>query len=122
MMVVFANNQVIVADAAAAPSVSITTDPVALNGFDRATMVAVINAMFGGTACNLMVQGQTSNDGVTFINDGPVAIYNLATDTPNRVTADVNGAFFRFVFTFSILAGAGMGAVIFDCHCKIDKK
>jgi len=122
MMVVFANNQVIVADAAAAPSVTITTDPVALNGFDRATAVTVINSMFGGTVRNLMIQGQTSNDGVTFLNDGPAKMYNLAADTPDRVTADVNGGHFRFMFTFSITAGAGTGAVIFDVHCKLDHK
>lgn len=122
MMVVFANNQVIVADATAAPSVTITTDPVALNGFDRATMVAVINTMYGGTARNLMVQGQSSNDGVVFINDGPAQMFMMAADTPARQTADVNGAYFRFMFTFSITAGAGTGAVIFDLHCKLDHK
>ena len=124
MLVVFANNQAMSADGAAggAPS-TITTDPVAMNGNDRISMILVAHYFFGtGGAANrtLGVQPQVSNDGVTFLNDGAPITIDATADTPLQTIRTINGAYLRMQYTLSVIPVQTNAHVCFDHHVNID--
>ncbi len=125
MVVAFANNQVMVAvnDGVA----TISTDPVPLGGNDRAA--AIFNVRYvqrpggGGVTATIAYQAQVSNDGVEWVN--VATLTDSATDVTNparQVVAAVNGAYLRFLYTFSLTgASAGqMAGTCFDLHVNLD--
>jgi hypothetical protein len=69
MLVVFANNQVLVT--AASTSVEITTDPVAVGSNNRGTAVTNVHGMFNAGAAGLEWVTQISMDGQTWVDQGP---------------------------------------------------
>lgn len=93
-------------------STSVTTDPVELGGFDRATAILVVHDIFGGAAStdrDVTFKTQVSNDRVHWIDEGPLGGATVVADTPLRSTADVNGAFVRFVITMTMSATGSAG-------------
>jgi hypothetical protein len=105
-------------------STSVTTDPVDLGGFDRATAILVLHDIFGGavsTDRDVTFKTQVSNDGVHWIDGGPLGGATVVADTPLRSTADVNGAFMRFVITMTMSVG-GLGGALLDLKVRLDRK
>lgn len=117
MVIAFANNQVMVSPDAVTNT--IYTDPVPLNGNDRATAHLFVEYIFNTAVPGVRYQGQVSNDGVNWVDvtaliDSTAAV----TSVPRAITATVNGAFLRFKLTF--LGSGGVGAVNFDLHVLLD--
>jgi hypothetical protein len=114
MVVVFAANQVIVADSNA-DSV-ITTDPIPMSGNDRIGAVLNIKYIFGSAGL-LTVQLEGSDDAVHFVaaatpfSEGNVNVFPLG-------ALPALYAFVRFTLTFSV--STGTGAVCFDLHGVLD--
>lgn len=105
-------------------STSVTTDPIPLGDNDRATAILVVHDIFGGalaTDREIAFKGQVSNDGVHWVDGGPLGTANEVSDTPLAVTADVNGAWLRFVITMSMFA-AGLGGAVLDLKVRLDRK
>ena len=103
---------------------TITTDPVPLGGNDRATAILVAHSLFGGAipADRLLAYvTQVSLDGVHWVTQGPSATVNDAANTPAAVTSDVNGAWVRFEFKFTMQV-AGLGGAVFDLKVLLDRK
>ena len=117
MLVVFANNQVIVA--AASLSATIYTDPVPLGGNDRATPVTNIHAIFNAAAAGLDWIMEMSNDGQTWVPQGPVSGALTTEGATPQTPALVTGVYARLKITFTA-SSAGMGAAIFDIHVNFD--
>lgn len=120
MVVVFANNQVIVAPG---PGTStITTDPVALNNNDRATAMLNCHYIYGASMVanrTLSIVTQVSNDGVVFVPVGTPINISQTTDTPLRDVRNIEGAFIRYQYTFTLVDGPD-GGVCFDLHVNLD--
>ncbi len=122
MVVAFANNQAMTAKQG---TVSVIyTDPMALNGNDRAAANLGVHYIWGQTAgSSIAYDAEVSNDGVNWV---PVSAFTDTTTaptgiTPRQVVATVNGAFIRF--KFSLTAGGSSGelaGVAFDLHVKLD--
>jgi hypothetical protein len=124
MLIVFANNQAMAADGASggAPSV-ITTDPVAMNGNDRVSMILNAHYFFGaGGAVNrsFSVQPQVSNDGVTFLSDGAAITINETSDTPLQTVRTINGAYLRMQYTLTATPVVANAHICFDHHVNMD--
>ena len=124
MVVVFANNQTMAADGAAGAAASvINTDPVPLNGNDRATMVLNVHYFFGGGGAvnrSFSVQPQVSNDGVVFLSTGAAITITAAGDTPLQTVRTVNGAFLRMQYTLSVTPVQPNAHICFDHHVLLD--
>jgi len=124
MVVVFANNQTMVAMFSIGSTV-ITTDPVPLRGNDRASCILNTHSIFatGGTP-RLTYQAQVSNDGgPNFVDAGGVT--DLTTTTGlRRLVATLNGAaLIRFRYTLDWQAGGAgsdIAACCFDLHVDLD--
>jgi len=102
----------------------IYTDPVPLNGHDRASAMLMVHYIFTQSVnAVLSYQGQASNDGVNWVD--VAALYdatNAATATPRPMVASVNAAWLRFKYVFNVIVGPGVevGGVCFDLHVKLD--
>jgi len=122
MVIAFANNQAMTAIHGTASV--ITTDPVPLNGNDRASAMFNVHYIFGqgGATLNIAYQGQVSNDGVNWVNVTALTDNTGAvTATPRQIIAAVNGAYLRFVYTFTVTGSTGqVGGAAFDLHVKLD--
>lgn len=120
MIVAFANNQTLVTDDSKGV-VTIYTDPVPMNGNDRASAICNVHYLFGGTSRELAWYGEMSNDGIEYAAVSGLqqtAIITEAVQTP--VSATVAGGFIRFRYEFEITGGSGTGAVCFDLHVRLD--
>jgi hypothetical protein len=121
-VVAFANNQVM--SAIDGTAMVITTDPVPLNGNDRAAAMLNVHSIFAQSpATNVIAyQGQVSNDGVNWVNVTALTDNtNAVTATPRLIVATVNGAYIRFQMTFTVDGDPDdMGSVAFDLHVKLD--
>jgi len=116
MMVAFANNQVIVANASTTST--IYTDPVALGNNDRGTAVLVVHYLFGGGTTTLTYTAQVSNDGVEWVDT--TLTDSATTAGPAQQTIDdLNGAFVRFKMDYATGSGA-TGGVCFDLPVSLD--
>lgn len=124
MVIVFANNQTMAADGAAGGAASvINTDPVPLNGNDRATMVLNAHYFFGGGGApsrSFSVQPQVSNDGVVFLNTGAAITITAAGDTPLQTVRIVNGAYLRMQYTLTVTPTQANAHICFDHHVNLD--
>jgi len=122
MVIAFANNQTM--SAMHGTSMVITTDPVPLNGNDRASAMLNVHAIFAQAAAvaNIAYQGQISNDGVNWVNVSLLTDnIGAITPVPRLVVATAVGAYIRFEMTFTVTGSANnMGAVAFDLHVKLD--
>jgi hypothetical protein len=117
MVIAFANNQVMVSPDTVTNT--IYTDPVPLNGNDRATAHLFVEYIFNSTAPGVKYQRQVSNDGVNWVDVASLVDFTApVTTVPRAVVASVNGAFLRFKLTF--LGDGGVGAVNFDLHVMLD--
>lgn len=119
MIVAFANNQVIVAEAGT-PSV-ITTDPVPMNDSNNAAAIPSIHYLYGGTTRSLTYKAQLSNDGVVWVDSTSVTDSLNATGVGALKEGECRAAFIRFEFSFSV-TGSGQGAVCFDLHVRLDRE
>jgi hypothetical protein len=118
--VVFANNQCMAAEGSSGTATVITTDPVPLNGNDRASLILTAHYIFGGGARTFEVFTQLSNDGVNFLDVGAsVSIVN-ANDTPIRDTRIVAAAFLRYRYVLTPQAATADCHICFDLHVNLD--
>jgi hypothetical protein len=116
MIVVFANNQVIVAPSGTTNT--IRTDPFSMNGNDRMTSVGNVHYIYNPDATGLSIQREVSNDGDEWLPSG--AAVTTTTDGPIEMLGpNVLGyAFVRYVFSFGATGAAG--GVCFDVHSNVD--
>jgi hypothetical protein len=115
MLVVFANNQVLIAPASS--SVTVTTDPVAVGGNNRATGVSNVHGIFNA-GTGLTWKMQISMDGQTWVDQGPVQVAMTATGEYLADPVEVTGVYARLSITYA--TGAGIGAATFDIHVNFD--
>jgi len=123
MVIAFFNNQTMVATPAA-PCV-IFTDPVALNGNDRAACMSNVHNIFvtGAGAIRLVYVGQVSNDGGANFTDVTLCADTLTAAGVRRVVATTVGALLRFKATLEWSAGGAAGDIAsccFDLHVNLD--
>jgi uncharacterized protein YjdB len=118
MLVVFANNQTLIA--ASGTTVTITTDPVAVGDNNQASGITNIHAMFNDDTQALTWQMQVSNDGVNWVNQGPAAPGLDTVGTPLLTGPQpVSCVYARLQIAFS--ATGGTGATVFDIHVNFDR-
>ena len=117
MLVVFANNQVLIAPAG--QSVTITTDPVAVGGNNRATGVTNIHGMFNPSGTGLSWKMQISMDGQTWVDQGPALASAVAVGETMQGPGNVTGVYARLEITYG--ATGGYGAATFDVHVNFDR-
>ena len=117
MLVVFANNQVLIA--AAGTTVTITTDPVAVGGNNRATAVTNVHGIFNPSATGLEWKMQISMDGQTWVDQGPALASAVAVGETMEGPGNVTGVYARLEIKFG--ATGGIGAVTFDVHANFDR-
>lgn len=118
MIVVLANNQVIIA--APGTTAVITTDPVPLNGNDRLTASVNVTTIFNVIAPGLRWTLEGSNDGVAFQPIGALGD-TVAPGLFPWINANQAWAFVRARFELTANVGV-IGCAIFDCHMNIDKE
>ena len=127
MIVAFASNQVMVAkgdgSGTGAPMV-ITTDPVPMNGMNRASAILNVHSYLdaGAQVPRLTAQGQVSNDGVNWVNGGPAPTATNA-GLQQNATADAEGQFIRFQYTWAPEDGSNGSEYVFCCfdlHVRLD--
>jgi hypothetical protein len=116
MVIAFANNQVIAA--ASGTTSTIYTDPVPLDGNDRATAHLYIEYLFNAGA-GVTYQGQVSNDGVNWLDVSSLTDTQSTAQTVYAKMAACNGAFLRFKLSYS--AAGATGACCLDLHVVLDK-
>lgn len=127
MIVAFASNQVMVAKgdgAGTGASMVITTDPVPMNGMNRASAIMNIHSILdaGSQTPQLTATAQVSNDGVNWVDDGPVVVATTSGAQAIK-TADTEGQFVRFQYTLEPEAGASGSDytfMCFDLHVRLD--
>src|SRR5689334_23211768 len=122
MVIAFANNQTLVAIQTTATVVY--TDPVPLNGNDRASCISDLHHLYAtaGTP-RLKYQGQVSNDGGVNWVDISSCTDTLTAAGVRKIVATVNGALLRFAFTLDWSAGGGAtdtAGCCFDLHVNLD--
>ena len=119
MLVVFANNQVLIAPAGG--SVTVTTDPVSVSGNNRATGVTNTTGIFSPAAgLGLRWKMQVSMNGQTWVDQGPsVSVIATAGETLQPAST-VTGVYARLSISFDADAG-GIGAATFDIHVNFDR-
>lgn len=120
MIVAFANNQVILCEGGGA-TVEVTTDPVPMGENNRGAAILTVHYIFGATSPTLAYVTQVSNDGTTWVAQGPDDAGINAAGTRPIVVDSINGAFTRVKYTFSA-SGSGTAAVCFDLHVNLDKE
>lgn len=124
MLIAFANNQTMDADGAAGATASvITTDPVALNGNDRVSMILNAHYFFGAGGAggrSFSVQPQVSNDGVTFLPTGAAITITAASGTPLQTVRTINGAYLRMEYTLLTIPVVANAHICFDHHVNLD--
>lgn len=121
MLVVFAANQVLTAPNGG--SVAVTTEPVALDGFNVMTAVTTAHDVFGATAPfpGLRWRTEVSMDGQTWVNQGPASGGAIrAAGTFLSAAGAVTGVWVRLLIEFDCDAGA-LGAATFDIHANFTK-
>ncbi len=118
MLVVFANNQVLIAPATG--SVSITTDPVAVGGNNQAMGVTNVHGIFNAAAAGLRWNMEISMDGQTWVTQGPAQSALTGTGADKAPPTQVTGVYARLVISFDASA-AGIGAATFDVHVNFDR-
>ena len=117
MVIAFANNQVMVA--ASGTTSTIYTDPVPLNGNDRATAHLFVESIFNADTAGITYTAQFSNDGTNWVDSTDLTDTIAAVTTaPRAKTKSANGAFLRFKLAFA--ATGGTGGVTFDLHVLVD--
>jgi hypothetical protein len=124
-IVVFANNQCMVADGSTGNASEITTDPVPLNGLDRAALILTAHYFFGGGGSgggrNFQVFTQVSNDGTNFLDLGAAVQITAVSDTPVRDTRACNAGYLRYRFVLNPVAAQPDCHICFDLHVNLDK-
>lgn len=122
MLIAFANNQAMTAIHGTASV--IRTDPVPLNGNDRASAMFNVHYIFGqaGATVDIAYDAELSNDGTNWVDSSTLADnVGTATTTPRQIVATVNAAYIRFRYTFTVTGGANnIGGVCFDLHVNLD--
>ena len=124
-VVIFANNQTMAADGAMGATASvITTDPVAMNGNDRVSMILNAHYLFGAGGSgnrSFSVQPQVSNDGVEFLDSGAAITITAASGTPLQTVRTINGAWIRMEYTLAVTTPPAADAhICFDHHVLLD--
>lgn len=124
MLVVFANNQTLIAASGTTVTITtVTTDPVAVGRNNRATGITNTHSIFNAGAAGLTWKMQVSNDGVNWVDQGPevppVAPIT-ATGTELQAPTAVSGVYARLMIAFQASA-AGIGAAILDVHVNFDR-
>jgi hypothetical protein len=121
MVIAFANNQPMTA--IEGTDSIIYTDPVPLNGMDRATAFLNVHYIWDTvTSSTITYVGEVSADGVHWY---PVSAFtdnaSAPTSAPQRVVGTLAGAaFLRFKFTLNTTGASGLGGVCFDLHVELD--
>ena len=118
MLVVFANNQTLVADTSS--TVTITTDPVAVGRNNRATGVTNVHSMFNAGTSGLMWHMEISMDGQTWVTQGPAEAAIPSAGEELAAATTVTGVYARLSISFEA-SGAGIGATTFDIHVNFDE-
>ncbi len=118
MLIAFANNQELLA--APGTTSEIVTDPVSLERLDRASVVANIHYIFPGGSASLTYVTQVSNDGTSWVDQGPTASLNSAGVKPPDVV-EVHGGWMRIVLRLTAPAGPVASMVALDLHARLDK-
>ena len=118
MLVVFADNLTLVADAG--NTCTITTDPVAIGGNNRATAVTNVHSIFNAGTNGLSWQMQISMDGQTWVNQGTVLPATTGTGATLSNPATVTGVYARLRISFEASV-AGEAAAVLDVHAMIDR-
>lgn len=116
MLLTLANNQALVV--AAGATVSVTTDPVPLNGADRMTAVITVNSIFNAAAPGLTINCEVSNDGVTWRQVASTTV--AAVGTIDWLVPGMNYGFMRLLYALTANAAVVAGCV-FDVHGNADK-
>jgi hypothetical protein len=117
MLVVFANNQTLVANTST--TTTVTTDPVAIGDNNRATGITNIHAIFN--AVGLSWQMQVSNDGQNWVTQGPELAATAATGTTLQDDNNTVSAVYARLQILFQASGGGIGAAIFDVHVNFDR-
>jgi hypothetical protein len=123
MLIVFANNQTLVA--VQGTNVTVFTDPVPLNGNDRLSAMldthSVVRANLSGTL-TLSYVAQVSNDGGQNYVDSTAVLDSATAAGVRQIVGTVNGALVRFKYTVAITGGStgDFGGVCFDLHVNMD--
>ncbi len=128
MIVAFANNQLMVAKgngSQGGAATVITTDPVPMNGFDRASAILNVEMYLdaGSQGPTFEAQAQVSNDGVNWVNDGPAISGVNSVGTQPIDTKLAEGQSIRFQFTWNPetgAAGTDYVFICFDLHVRLD--
>ena len=118
MLVVFANNQTLVADASS--TVTITTDPVAVGRNNRATGVTNVHSMFNAGTSGLMWHMEISMDGQTWVTQGPSQAAKTSAGDELATQSTVTGVYARLSISYQASA-SGIGATTFDIHVNFDE-
>ena len=121
MLIAFANNQTLVAIGSTA--VVVFTDPVPLDGNDRASAIWNIHAI-GQTAGSaaLTYLAQVSNDGGQNWMDASAVTDTASTAGVRQDVGAVNGALLRFKYTLhnATAVGTEVSFATFDLHVNLD--
>ena len=118
MLVVFANNQVLVANTST--TVTVTTDPVPVGDNNRATGITNVHGIFNDGAAGLSWKMQVSNDGQTWEDQGPSTGVISAVGSSLEAPTTVSCVYARLEISFQA-SGAGLGAATFDVHVNFDR-
>lgn len=113
-----ATNQSLVA--APGTTSEITTDPVRLDGKDRASAIPLVHSLVGPGTPEFSYFTQVSNDGTAWVDQGPSDILAGAGAGPIEV-GPLNGAYFRVVFRLEADAGSTPSSVVFDLSLNVWK-
>src|SRR5690242_17789297 len=120
-VVVFASNLTL--SHLAGSIAKIQTDPVPLNGYDRASSIGIVHSMVSASGAGgfLDCYAQVSNRrGGPFVNAG--VDNHFVGPGVDSVVGNVAGAFLRFEFQFAAGGVPGdFGACCFDLHVNLDK-
>jgi len=122
-VVVFANNQTLVA--VQGTVINVFTDWVPMGVNDRASAILTVHSLVksnASTTVTLAYLAQVSNDGGQNPADEPGLTDSVTATGTERIVGAVNGALVRFKYTLTVAGGStgDVGAVCFDLHVYLD--
>lgn len=107
---------------------SITTDPVALGEYDRASVVPFVHYFHGPNTPTFTYLAQVSQNGIIWVDTTLTKVYQaggsppLTTGALGQETKKIYGQFIRFVLDYQVAGvGTGTGALCFDLMVNLDK-
>jgi hypothetical protein len=122
MVVVFANNQTLVA--AQGGALTVFTDPVPLNNNDRLSVMWNIHHIFksGTGTTTATYTAQLSNDGGQNWVDSAAVLDSETAAGVYQIVGEVNAALLRFKFGLNVSGGStgDVGGCCFDLHVNMD--